>query len=124
VFGSGGERDVAKRSAMGRIAGERCRLVVATDEDPRGEDREAIVDEIVRGAEQAGRRRGVDALAIPDRDAAIEAAFERARPGDVVLLAGKGHEPTILYADHAIPWDEAGVARRTLAAMGYAGEAR
>jgi UDP-N-acetylmuramoyl-L-alanyl-D-glutamate--2,6-diaminopimelate ligase len=124
VFGSGGERDVAKRSAMGRIAGERCRLVVATDEDPRGEDREAIVDEIVLGAEQAGRRRGVDALAIPDRDAAIEAAFERARPGDVVLLAGKGHEPTILYADHAIPWDEADVARRTLAAMGYPGEAR
>ncbi len=124
VFGSGGERDVAKRSAMGRIAGERCRLVVATDEDPRGEDRQAIVDEIVRGAGGAGRRPGVDALAIPDRDAAIEAAFERARPGDVVLLAGKGHEPTILYADHAIPWDEAGVARRTLAAMGFMGEAR
>ena len=62
-------------------------------------------------------------LAIPDRRAAIEAAFERARPGDVVLLAGKGHEPTILYADHAIPWDEAAVARRTLAAMGSAGDA-
>jgi UDP-N-acetylmuramoyl-L-alanyl-D-glutamate--2,6-diaminopimelate ligase len=124
VFGSGGERDVAKRSAMGRIAAERCRLVVATDEDPRGEDPQAIVDEIVRGAESAGRRRGVDALAIPDRAAAIEAAFERARPGDVVLLAGKGHEPTILYADHAIPWDEAAVARRTLASMGFTGEAR
>jgi UDP-N-acetylmuramoyl-L-alanyl-D-glutamate--2,6-diaminopimelate ligase len=124
VFGSGGERDVAKRSAMGRIAGERCRLVVATDEDPRGEDREVIVDEIVRGAESAGRRRGVDVLGIPDRVAAIEAAFERARPGDVVLLAGKGHEPTILYADHAMPWDEAAVARRTLAAMGFPGEAR
>jgi UDP-N-acetylmuramoyl-L-alanyl-D-glutamate--2,6-diaminopimelate ligase len=66
----------------------------------------------------------VDALAIPDRGMAIEAAFERARQGDVVLLAGKGHEPTILYADHALPWDEADVARRTLAAMGYPGEAR
>jgi UDP-N-acetylmuramoyl-L-alanyl-D-glutamate--2,6-diaminopimelate ligase len=106
---------------MGRIAGQRCRLVVATDEDPRGEDREAIVEEIVRGAEAAGRQRGVDVLAIPDRRAAIEAAFERARPGDVVLLAGKGHEPTILYADHALPWDEAEVARETLAAMGWAG---
>jgi UDP-N-acetylmuramoyl-L-alanyl-D-glutamate--2,6-diaminopimelate ligase len=119
VFGSGGERDTAKRAQMGRIAGERCRLVVATDEDPRGEDRDAIVDEIVRGAEGAGRRRGVDVLAIPDRRAAIEAAFERARPGDIVLLAGKGHEPTILYADHALPWDEARVARETLSAMGY-----
>jgi UDP-N-acetylmuramoyl-L-alanyl-D-glutamate--2,6-diaminopimelate ligase len=121
LFGSGGERDTAKRGQMGRIAGERCRLVVATDEDPRGEDRDAIVDEIVRGVESAGRHRGVDVLAIPDRRAAIEAAFERARPGDVVLLAGKGHEPTILYGDHAVPWDEAAVARETLATMGWAG---
>jgi UDP-N-acetylmuramoyl-L-alanyl-D-glutamate--2,6-diaminopimelate ligase len=121
VFGSGGERDTAKRAVMGRIAGERCRLVVAADEDPRGEDPAAIVDEIVRGAESAGRRRGVDVLGIPDRRAAIEAAMERARPGDVVLLAGKGHEPTILYADHAIPWDEAAVAREVLSAMGWTG---
>ncbi len=119
VFGSAGERDTAKRAVMGRIAGERCRLVVATDEDPRGEDRHAIVEEIVRGAESAGRRRGVDVLGIADRREAVAAAFERARPGDVVLLAGKGHEPTILYADHAIPWDEASVARETLAAMGW-----
>jgi UDP-N-acetylmuramoyl-L-alanyl-D-glutamate--2,6-diaminopimelate ligase len=119
VFGSGGERDTAKRAVMGRIAGERCRLVVATDEDPRGEDRDAIVEEIVRGAESAGRHRGVDVLGIADRRAAIAAAFERAQPGDVVLLAGKGHEPSILYADHAIPWDEAAVARATLAAMGW-----
>ncbi len=124
VFGSAGERDVAKRAAMGRIAGERCRLVVATDEDPRGEPPEAIVDAIARGAEGAGRRRGIDVLAIPDRRLAIEAAFEQARPGDVVLLAGKGHEPTILYADHALPWDEAGVAREVLAAMGFAGSGR
>jgi UDP-N-acetylmuramoyl-L-alanyl-D-glutamate--2,6-diaminopimelate ligase len=120
VFGSGGERDTAKRAVMGRIAGERCRLVVATDEDPRGEDRHAIVEEIVRGAESAGRRRGADVLGIVDRREAVAAAFAHARPGDVVLLAGKGHEPTILYADHAIPWDEATVARETLAAMGWA----
>ena len=54
VFGSAGERDTAKRPQMGRIAGERARLVVVTDEDPRGEDREAILDEIARGAEAAG----------------------------------------------------------------------
>ena len=121
VFGSAGERDTAKRAVMGRVAGERCRLVVATDEDPRGEDREAIVEAIVQGAEAAGRRRGEDVLGIPDRREAIAAAFGRARPGDVVLLAGKGHEPTILYADHAVPWDEAAVARETLAAMGWTG---
>jgi UDP-N-acetylmuramoyl-L-alanyl-D-glutamate--2,6-diaminopimelate ligase len=121
VFGSAGERDTAKRAVMGRIAGERCRLVVAADEDPRGEDPGSIVDEIVRGAETAGRQRGVDVLGIPDRRDAIAAAFERARPGDIVLLAGKGHEPTILYADHAMPWDEAAVARDTLAAMGWTG---
>jgi len=121
VFGSGGERDTAKRAAMGRIAGERCRIVIATDEDPRGEDRHAIVEEIVRGAEAAGRCRGVDVMGIADRRDAIATAFARALPGDLVLLAGKGHEPTILYADHALPWDEATVARDLLAAMGFAG---
>ena len=121
VFGSAGERDTAKRAVMGRIAGERCRVVVATDEDPRGEDRHAIIEEIVRGAEAAGRRRGVDVLAIADRREAVRAAFARARSGDVVLLAGKGHEPTILYADADLPWDEAGVAREELAAMGFGG---
>jgi UDP-N-acetylmuramoyl-L-alanyl-D-glutamate--2,6-diaminopimelate ligase len=54
--------------------------------------------------------------------AAIEAAFERARPGDIVLLAGKGHEQTILYADHALPWDEARVARDALREMGWTGD--
>lgn len=121
VFGSGGERDTAKRPVMGRIAGERCRVVVATDEDPRGEDPHAILEAIVGGAEAAGLRRGQAVLAISDRREAIAAALDRARPGDIVLLAGKGHEPTILYADHALPWDEAAVARATLAAMGFTG---
>ena len=79
VFGSAGERDRAKRPMMGRIAGERCRLVVVTDEDPRGEDRMAILDAIARGAEAAGRRRDRDLLLIADRRTAIEAAIERAR---------------------------------------------
>ncbi|HEY4190973.1 MAG TPA: UDP-N-acetylmuramoyl-L-alanyl-D-glutamate--2,6-diaminopimelate ligase, partial [Candidatus Limnocylindrales bacterium] len=121
VFGSGGERDTAKRGAMGRIAAERCRLVIATDEDPRGEDRDAIIYAIVRGAESGGGRRGVDVLAIADRREAIAAAFERAQPGDIVLLAGKGHEASILYADGPIDWDEAAEARRALASLGYPG---
>ena len=119
VFGSAGERDTAKRPMMGRIAGERCRLVVITDEDPRGEDREAILDEIAAGAEGVGRRRGHDLLLIPDRAAAIEAAFERARPGDLVLLAGKGHEQSIIGADGPMPWDERAAAISALAALGY-----
>jgi UDP-N-acetylmuramoyl-L-alanyl-D-glutamate--2,6-diaminopimelate ligase len=121
VFGSAGERDTAKRAGMGRIAGERCRLVVVTDEDPRGEDRHAIIEQIVRGAESAGRLRGHDVLAIADRRSAIGTAFDRARPGDIVLLAGKGHESAILYARGAVPWDEATVARDSLAERGYGG---
>ena len=119
VFGSAGERDTAKRPLMGRIAGERCRLVVVTDEDPRGEDREAILDAIGRGAEAAGRRRGHDLLLIAERAEAIAAAFERARPGDVVLLAGKGHEHSIIGPDGPAPWDEAASARAALAALGF-----
>jgi UDP-N-acetylmuramoyl-L-alanyl-D-glutamate--2,6-diaminopimelate ligase len=119
VFGSAGERDTAKRPLMGRIAGDACRLVVVTDEDPRGEDRDTINDAIAAGAEQAGKRRDADLLVIADRRAAIEAAFERARPADIVLLAGKGHERSILYADGPVPWDETAEARRLLAAMGY-----
>ena len=119
VFGSAGERDTAKRPLMGRIAAERCRVVVLTDEDPRGEDREAILEAIARGAEAAGRRRGHDLLLIADRRAAIQAAFEAARPGDVVLLAGKGHEHSIIGPDGERPWDERAVAEETLAVMGY-----
>jgi UDP-N-acetylmuramoyl-L-alanyl-D-glutamate--2,6-diaminopimelate ligase len=114
VFGSAGERDVTKRAVMGQVAGERCRLVVVTDEDPRGEDRLAILEAIARGAEAAGRRRGEDLLVIPDRAEAIAAAIDRARPGDVVLLAGKGHETTIETATGELPWDEAGAARSAL----------
>ena len=121
VFGSAGERDVEKRPMMGRIAGERCRLVVVTDEDPRGEDREEILREIGAGAVAAGRRLGDDLHLIADRPTAIRHAFAAARPGDVVLLAGKGHETTILYADRAQPWDEAAEARRALAELGWTG---
>jgi len=119
VFGSAGERDVAKRALQGRVAGERCRLVIATDEDPRGEDSMAILEQIAEGAEAAGLRRGDDLQLIPDRRAAIAAAIARARPGDVVLLAGKGHERSILYAESDVPWDERRVAEECLAAAGY-----
>ena len=119
LFGSAGERDTVKRPLMGRIAGERARIVVVTDEDPRGEDRMTILDEIARGAEGTGKRRDHDLLVIADRRAAIEAAIERARPGDIVLLAGKGHERAIMGPDGPRPWDERGEAEDALRRAGY-----
>jgi UDP-N-acetylmuramoyl-L-alanyl-D-glutamate--2,6-diaminopimelate ligase len=118
VFGSAGERDTVKRAAMGRVAGERCRLVIVTDEDPRGEDRLAILEAVAAGAEAAGRRRGEDLLLIADRATAIATAMHLARPGETVLLAGKGHERSIEMAHGDIPWDEAAAARDALRARG------
>jgi UDP-N-acetylmuramoyl-L-alanyl-D-glutamate--2,6-diaminopimelate ligase len=119
VFGSAGERDTAKRPVMGRVAGERCRLVVVTDEDPRDEDPEVINEAIARGAEAAGRRRGHDLLLIADRRKAIATAFEAARPSDVVLLAGKGHEHSIIGPDGPQPWNERAEAEAALRRAGF-----
>lgn len=119
VFGSAGERDTDKRPMMGRIAAEKARIVVLTDEDPRGEDSQAILDDIARGAEAGGKRRDRDLLLIADRPSAIAAAFERARPGDIVLLAGKGHERSIIGRDGPIAYDERETALAALAALGH-----
>jgi UDP-N-acetylmuramoyl-L-alanyl-D-glutamate--2,6-diaminopimelate ligase len=119
VFGSAGERDTLKRPMMGRAAGERCRLVVLTDEDPRGEDRGQILEDIAEGAREAGKREGQDLRLEPDRRAAIRLAFESARKGDVVVLCGKGHEASIEMAGRALPWNEAATAREVLAELGY-----
>jgi len=119
VFGSAGDRDRLKRPMMGRVAAERCRVIVVTDEDPRTEDRVGILDQIAAGAEALGRRRGQDLLVIPDRREAIGRAIAMAAPGDVVVLCGKGHEKTIETADGDVPWDEAGAARDALEELGY-----
>jgi UDP-N-acetylmuramoyl-L-alanyl-D-glutamate--2,6-diaminopimelate ligase len=119
LFGSPGSRDVAKRPMMGRAAGEHSRVVVVTADDPRAEDPMKIAEEIAAGAEAAGRRRDHDLFLIPDRAAAIHRALELARPGDIVLLAGKGHEATLASKDGPIPWDEAALARAALADLGY-----
>jgi UDP-N-acetylmuramoyl-L-alanyl-D-glutamate--2,6-diaminopimelate ligase len=124
VFGSAGERDVEKRPIMGRIAGRLARLVVVTDEDPRGEASATILDQIARGAEDAGKRRDRDLFLVSDRAAAIELAFERARPGDIVLLAGKGHERSIIGPAGPVPYDERATAEAALARLGYAAEPR
>ncbi len=119
LFGSPGSRDIGKRPMMGRAAGERSRVVILTDDDPRDEDEMGILQEIAVGAEEAGLRRDRDLLLIPDRGAAIRRALELARPNDIVLLAGKGHEPTIALARGAVPWNEAQVARAALNELGY-----
>lgn len=121
VFGSAGERDREKRPIQGELAGRFCDLVVLTDEDPRREDREAILADIAVGVERAGKREGSGYLRIPDRAAAIRAAFERAAPGDIVVLLGKGHEGSIIYAEHTQPWNEATEARTALRELGYRG---
>jgi UDP-N-acetylmuramoyl-L-alanyl-D-glutamate--2,6-diaminopimelate ligase len=119
VFGSAGERDRLKRPMMGAAAGERCRMIVLTDEDPRGEDRLTILRQIAAGAREVGKREGHDMRLVPDRRSAIRLAFENAREHDVVVLCGKGHERTIEMADGALAWDEAQVAREVLAELGY-----
>ncbi|MEA2615893.1 MAG: UDP-N-acetylmuramoyl-L-alanyl-D-glutamate--2,6-diaminopimelate ligase [Chloroflexota bacterium] len=114
VFGSAGERDAEKRPAMGEVAGRLADAVVLTDEDPRGEDRHQILEEIAAGARAAGMRRGDTLVVVPDRAGAVAHAVEHARPGDTVLLAGKGHESCILTAEGSVPWDERAVAEEAV----------
>ena len=114
VFGSAGERDVQKRPVMGRIAAQMTDFFVITDEDPREEDREKILHEIAFGAEAVGKQRGRDFLCIADRTEAIKTAFAHAQAGDTVVLAGKGHEQSIIVGREKVPWDDRKVARDLL----------
>ena len=106
VFGSSGERDVAKRPLMGEAAARHSRLVIVTEDDSRGEDPSSIFEQIAAGAENAGKRRGDDLLIVADRREAIAEAFRRANPGDVVLLAGKGHETWNMGPNGPEPWSD------------------
>ncbi len=117
VFGSAGERDTQKRPVMGRIAAQKADFFVITDEDPRDEDREKILREIAVGAEAVGKIEGQDFLSIADRQKAIAAAFANAQAGDTVLLAGKGHEQSIIVGTQKLPWDDRKAARTELQAM-------
>ncbi len=117
VFGSAGERDPAKRPLQGAIADRYADLIVLADEDPRGEDRMQILRDIAAGC--PGRSEGGDLLLVPDRRTAVREALGAARPGDTVLLLGKGHETSIIGATGAEPWDEATVAAEELATLGH-----
>jgi UDP-N-acetylmuramoyl-L-alanyl-D-glutamate--2,6-diaminopimelate ligase len=114
VFGSAGERDRAKRVEMGRLAAQLADQVVVTSEDPRGEDADAIIEEICAGAVAAGAEEGTNLSRLTDREAAVRLAIRGAIPGDTVLLAGKGHERSILTAAGSIPWDERAVAETAI----------
>lgn len=119
VFGSAGERDPTKRAPMGRVAAELADLVVITDEDPRLEDPRAINEQIADGARSAGARDGGTLWVIDDRREAIGHAIGLARPGDVILLAGKGHEQSIFHGAEKRPWDDRTAALVALAEAGW-----
>lgn len=119
VFGSAGERDRAKRALQGAVSARLADLSIFTSEDPRFEDPDQIIAEIVAGAREAGAIEGRDYLCIEDRGAAVREAINRAEPGDGVVLAGKGHEQCIIYGMDRRPWDEAREAERALRERGY-----
>jgi UDP-N-acetylmuramoyl-L-alanyl-D-glutamate--2,6-diaminopimelate ligase len=118
VFGCGGDRDRSKRPKMGEAAGQGSDYVIATSDNPRSEDPQAILSEIEPGLLATGVKYSIE----PDRASAIQLALEYAKPGDVVLVAGKGHEKEQILADRTIPFDDAEVALRALAGLGYRGE--
>ena len=103
VFGCGGERDVDKRPMMGRIASELCDLAIVSSDNPRGEDPQAIIDDVVEGMKGRGRAQIVTE---PDRARAVVLALKKAKEGDIVLLAGKGHEDYQVLAGGKIHLDE------------------
>ena len=107
VFGAGGDRDVGKRPEMGAVAARLADLVIVTDDNPRSEDPAAIRRDIMAGAPGAREVGG--------RRAAIEAAVAEAGPGDIILLAGKGHEQGQIVGDKVLPFDDVSVARECAA---------
>ena len=120
LFGSAGERDTQKRKLQGEIAARYSDIAVLADEDPRGEVPMAILEEISSGCEAIpNMRRNETLFLIPDRPSAIRKAFSLAQKGDLVLLLGKGHENSIIYADETRPYDEIGEAEKALEEAGY-----
>ena len=121
LFGAPGDRDAAKRPLMGEAVGRLADEFIITTDDPRHESAADISAEIAAGAEKAGRREGDDFRVVLDRREAIRTLLGRARPGDTVLLAGKGHEDRMLIGAEVLAWDEAAEARAALAEQGVQG---
>ncbi len=111
VYGCGGDRDRGKRALMGRAAAEQADISFITSDNPRGEDPQRILDEVAAGAEQVG---GAELRRHVDRRESIRAAFAEAADGDLVVIAGKGHETTQTIGDNVQPFDDREVAAEEL----------
>jgi UDP-N-acetylmuramoyl-L-alanyl-D-glutamate--2,6-diaminopimelate ligase len=120
LFGCGGDRDRGKRPRMGKAAGAGSELCMLTSDNPRGEDPLAILDDVLPGLKESGVRYLVE----PDRARAVRLLLAEAKPGDIVLIAGKGHEKTQTIGGDVLPFDDVEVARAALAELGHAEEAR
>lgn len=115
VFGCGGDRDKMKRPIMGRIAGKMANKVFVTSDNPRTEDPEEIVKEVAAGVKEiAAEKPGLSYIVEPDRRTAIQMAIREAKPGDIVLIAGKGHENYQILKDKTIHFDDREEARKAL----------
>ena len=119
VFGAGGERDRTKRPLMGEAAGSLSDLVVLTSDNPRSEDPLLIINDVVVGLQKVNAKYRVE----PDREQALAMALDEARPGDIVLLAGKGHETYQVLRDGTIEFDDRERARAILRRKGYTEDA-
>jgi UDP-N-acetylmuramoyl-L-alanyl-D-glutamate--2,6-diaminopimelate ligase len=117
VFGCGGDRDTTKRPLMGKAAGAGSEVVVVTSDNPRSENPDAIITQILPGLQGTGAEVIVEA----DRAKAIRAALEQARTGDLVLIAGKGHEKTQTIGAQVLPFDDAAIAARILTELAQRG---
>jgi UDP-N-acetylmuramoyl-L-alanyl-D-glutamate--2,6-diaminopimelate ligase len=116
VFGCGGDRDHGKRSVMGAVVADGADRAVVTSDNPRSEDPMLIIDQILEGFSEAERE---EYKVVPDRAEAIESAVRDARPGDTVLIAGKGHEDYQILGNKRIDFDDRAVAKSVLARMGH-----
>jgi UDP-N-acetylmuramoyl-L-alanyl-D-glutamate--2,6-diaminopimelate ligase len=121
VFGCGGDRDASKRPAMGAVAARLADRVVLTADNSRSEATAAIIGAVQDGYDHTAGRTATELVVEPDRDAAIGLALAGAGEGDVVVIAGKGHETTQTIGDHVTPFDDRLVARAHLGALGWPG---
>jgi UDP-N-acetylmuramoyl-L-alanyl-D-glutamate--2,6-diaminopimelate ligase len=118
LFGCGGDRDRTKRPLMGEVAGQASDVVVLTSDNPRSEDPLLIINDVIVGVQRTKAKLFVE----PDRQKAIEVALDEARSGDIVLLAGKGHEAYQVLRDRTIDFDDREVARAALRRHGFGGD--
>jgi UDP-N-acetylmuramoyl-L-alanyl-D-glutamate--2,6-diaminopimelate ligase len=116
VFGAGGNRDRTKRPLMGMVAARLSDVVIITSDNPRGEDPAQIIEEVMRGAEPETRQSGARVVTVVERGDAIRRAVAEAAAGDVVLIAGKGHEKYQVIGGTSFPFDDVAVARDALGA--------